>query len=269
MSSRFANLFEQSKKKKIERLKPKSGETQKNKKGSHQKKRRRPDNNETNRSNEGRNIHANNHDKKQRTPNNSNTNKKQQQREWKPPSEAALALSKALQELSSRKRLHEALKLYWDKRNDGIRDAYHGSTMIDCCSRCGAVEEGEKVMKAMLTAAESNHTTVPVQANTSLLKGYAHGTDRMHKALDLFQKMYASKNKRDHPNVRTLNTFLRGCLWQATTTVQAENDNYVCCGGVVASEAVWQLCQRKNKGKIEKNKLHMDGSSYEYSIQIL
>ena len=58
----------------------------------------------------------------------------------KPPSHVALALSQKLKDLSSRKRLKDALEVYWNSTNDSIRDGHHGSIMVDCCSRCGAVE---------------------------------------------------------------------------------------------------------------------------------
>ena len=202
-----------------------------------------------------------------------NSSKRQEKRhEWVPPSAEALKLSAKLKELSSKKRLRDALSLYWDKSNDSIRDHHHGGIIIDCCSRCGAVEEGEKVIEAMEKAGE----TISVQAYTSLMKGYAHASNKMDKAFDLFKKMFASNNKRDHPNVRTLNTFLRGCLWSASLIVCNEDDDRnnssssgTFYGGVLASEAAWSLCKAKNENKKDNNKLQFDVSSYEYSIALL
>jgi hypothetical protein len=56
------------------------------------------------------------------------------------PSGAALALSAELKALSLRKRLRESLDMYWNPSNDSIRDGHHASIVVDCCSRCGAVE---------------------------------------------------------------------------------------------------------------------------------
>lgn len=53
---------------------------------------------------------------------------------------AAIELSNKLQDLSTKKKLREALELYWDTSNAAIRDGHHASIMINCCSRCGAVE---------------------------------------------------------------------------------------------------------------------------------
>lgn len=52
----------------------------------------------------------------------------------------AVSLSNTLKELSSKKDLRRALEVYYDPRYDKSRDAHHGSIMVDCCSRCGAVE---------------------------------------------------------------------------------------------------------------------------------
>lgn len=217
--------------------------------------------------------------------------KSKKQQEWKPPTEEALALSAKLKELSSKKLINEALKVYWDPKNDNVRDVYHGGIMVDCCSRCGAVEDGEKIVEGMLKAAQANEegnksACLSVQVNTSLMKGYAHAgsAEKMEKAFKLFESMFASKNKRDHPNVRTLNTFLRGCLWSATVVKDGlpcssgpstkrgrsngvESSSF--SGGVCASESVWSLCNLKNENKIESNKLQFDVSSYEYSITLL
>jgi transcriptional regulator of heat shock response len=51
---------------------------------------------------------------------------------------AAMELSNRLQDLSNKKNLREALELYWD--NISVCDGHHASIIINCCSRCGAVE---------------------------------------------------------------------------------------------------------------------------------
>ena len=54
--------------------------------------------------------------------------------------QSALELSSKLQDLSTKKKLREALDCYWDTSNAEIRDGHHASIMVNCCSRCGAVE---------------------------------------------------------------------------------------------------------------------------------
>jgi len=69
--------------------------------------------------------------------------------------------------------------------------------------------------------------------------------------------MCLSKAKIDHPNVRTLNTLLRGCLWCAATT---SKDDFI-VGGVVTAEIAWKTCKRLGTA--------FDVSSYQYSISLL
>jgi hypothetical protein len=73
--------------------------------------------------------------------------------------------------------------------------------------------------------------------------------------------LVAAKN--DRPNVRTLNTLLRGCLWSAATT----DKNGVVYGGVVTAEKAWNLY--KNLQETDSGSVIFDVSSYEYSISLL
>ena len=68
--------------------------------------------------------------------------------------------------------------------------------------------------------------------------------------------------KRNRPNVRTLNTLLRGCLWNATAIVQTnERGDFSIAGGVVTSRQAWQqLCQDNDSS------FGPDSSSYEYFV---
>ncbi len=186
-----------------------------------------------------------NHDKTNSNP------KRQRFHNRKPLSAEAIELTKQLQDCSRRKRLDEALHLYRSHKNDFIRDTHHACILIDCCARCGNVEEAEKVVGAL--GDDCN-----VETNTALMKAYAH-SGRILQAMQLFRKM--SKSEKEKPNVRTLNTLLRGCLWTASTSVLGKSDEL--CGGVVSSEDAWELfC--KNVGAD-----HLDVSSYEYSAVIL
>lgn len=179
-----------------------------------------------------------------------------------PPSEAALRFSAQLKDLSRQKRLDQALKLYWEKSYDSVRDEHHACIMVDCCSRCGSVNEAEKIVNEF----ENKRGHVNAYTQTALLKGYAHSGESF-KAESLFWKMCAAKNKRDLPNVRTLNTLLRGCLWTAATK-KKENPfggkNKV-AGGVVTSEKAWKMFKNLEFGEDQS----FDASSYEYSVTLL
>ncbi|GAX20942.1 hypothetical protein FisN_1Lh398 [Fistulifera solaris] len=194
-----------------------------------------------------RNSDDRNHDKKH------SNSKRQRSHSKKPLSAEAIELTKQLQDCSRRKRLDEALHLYRSQKNDFIRDGHHACILVDCCARCGNVEEAEKVIDAL--GDDCN-----VETNTALMKAYAH-SGRILQAMQLFRKMI--KLAKEKPNVRTLNTLLRGCLWTASVSVSVSGKNDELCGGVVSSEEAWELFS-KNVGAE-----HVDVSSYEYSAVIL
>jgi pentatricopeptide repeat protein len=176
-----------------------------------------------------------------------NARQNTKRRKGEGPSPEVLELSRQLKELSRQKRLDEALALF--KKSD-ITDEHHACILVDCCARCGAVEEAEQIVQ--------NASFVNVEMQTALLKGYAH-SGYMHKADSLFHNMCWNSDKKLLPNVRTLNTVLRGCLWTAVS----RNHHGKLAGGVITSERIWKLFKKH----VGIN--HVDPSSYEYSITLL
>ncbi len=173
------------------------------------------------------------------------------------PSEQAIALSSQLKLLSTQKKLREAIELYYHESNDGIRDEVHACIVIDCCARCGDIRKGEEIVKKLKE--QQGITDINVQTKTALLKGYVH-SGMIKEASLLYKGMLKSKGG---PNVRTLNTFLRGCLWSAATLFLDNGSNGVNCevfGGVISSEDIWPH---------RVHNLVPDLSSYEYSITLL
>lgn len=145
--------------------------------------------------------------KRHREDDSDNVAKKQRPRRKpkpnKKPSEAALLLTSQLKACSNKKLLRNALDLYWDPKHKPILDNYHACIAIDCCARCGEMEEAEKISSSL--------TSMSVETKTCLLKGYVHG-GHVKKAASLFESMCLSKCQAERPNVRTLNTMLRGKL---------------------------------------------------------
>ena len=86
-------------------------------------------------------------------------------------SQAALNLSAQLKSFSQHKQLTEALQAYWDTTNDGIRDGFHACITIDCCARCGAMEQIEKILQNLKASGQ----TISIETNTSAIKGFVHG----------------------------------------------------------------------------------------------
>jgi len=227
----------------------------------------------------------------------------------KGPSPEALELSSKLKEFSVQKRLSEAIESYWDSSNNSIRDGHHACIVVDCCARCGNIQEGERIINHLVDSGKE----VNIQTKTALLKGYAHG-GQMQQAFKLYRKMMIDssdganqKKKSERPNVRTFNTLLRACLWTAASIETQESNNegsksIICTndisGGVITGESIWPRSedendtnvigkdnanstkQKKNKKRKKKKvtdtpKINFgagivpDISSYEYSISLL
>lgn len=171
-------------------------------------------------------------------------------------SREALDLSFQLKECSKNKNLAEALSLFWDKSKEGIRDQFHASIAIDCCARCGALDEITRILKSLKEPAS-------VEANTGAMKGYCHGGD-MRQASQLFDAMLKAKSAKRKPNIRTLNTLLRGCLWTAATL----NTDDQICGGVVTAESAWGLYEKGIAARANEEQ-NASPPSYEYTICLL
>lgn len=166
-------------------------------------------------------------------------------------SQSALELSAKLKDLSRQKQLDQVLQLYWSCSKDD-RDVHHACMVIDCCARCGNVLEAERVFDQAMRDTNS----CSVEMHTALMKAFCHA-GRMDQADQLFHRMCLPQSK-VLPNVRTLNTLLRGCLWTAACL-----GDPVVVGGVVTSERAWQRYNERVGGD------SLDSSSYEYSISLL
>jgi pentatricopeptide repeat protein len=203
----------------------------------------------------------------------------QQRHKPSPPSQEALHLSSQLKQYTTQKNLAAALQLYRSPSHASIIDMHHLCIMVDCCARCGNIALGQKIVDQFVTDPNNSHVrTISVQTQTALMKGYAHSGD-IQKAQSLYDEMVrmGKKNRRDRPNVRTLNTLLRGCLWaavtidfntnvnanaNATTNVRA-NANASMSGGIITADAVWP------RGTGISSIMIKDTSSYEYYITLL
>ena len=187
------------------------------------------------------------------------------------PSLEALELSQRLMELSKRKNLAQALTLFWEKENENIRDAHHACIVVDCCARCGDVYQAEDVLRAI-----PSDMARSIELQTALIKGYAHAGD-MHNAMRVYLSLFAEdKNRREkrydnkRPNVRTLNTLLRGSLWTAAMPSSkqigggSEFKKDDIAGGVVSSEDAFETFMRHSTEQIQP-----DASSFESTISLL
>lgn len=122
-------------------------------------------------------------------------------------------------------------------------------------------QEVDRILDTM----EKSGEVISVETNTSAIKGYSHAGD-IQKAVAIFESMCGkTTNQSLKPNVRTLNTLLRGCLWAAATLDGQDK----ICGGVVSSEAAWKLYLERGRKPTKDEPPQLDVSSYEYSISLL
>lgn len=252
--------------------------------------------------------HNNNHSNSNSNSNNQHSNNQHgNSNNYSPPSEEALHLSSHLKQLTTQKNLDAALKLYHHPSSQAILDGHHLCIMVDCCARCGNIQLGQQIVQQFMHGGgadngmnnngnnNGNNRHVNVQTKTALMKGYAH-SGNMHQAHILFDEMVSNgrQQRRERPNVRTLNTLLRGCLWAATSVTpdtqgnvntnvsngkgknKGKNSNtntnnngrkvkqYPMSGGIVTADAVWP--KRSTSSSVG---MVPDTSSYEYYISLL
>ena len=170
-------------------------------------------------------------------------------------------------------------------------------------SHGGRIEDGWLLFRGMclcyMASANSNSGS---NSNSNSSGGNSSNTGNSKKYPNSRQnqqrQQYSQQQQRrrdDVPNVRTLNTLLRGCLWNATTIHTNSNNNNNATtinnkdkeqhgridegiiGGVTTAEKAWNLSVTKhtnnnnnnNNNITNNNIIQPDVSSYEYSIQLL
>jgi len=104
-----------------------------------------------------------------------------------------------------RKELYQAMKLYENVYSQGYANSHTFSSAINANVRCGNIEGAEKVFEQMKS---TKGIKLDVISCTTLMKGYC-SEGNITNSLKLFKDM---DNRNLLPNVRTINTFLRGCV---------------------------------------------------------
>ena len=104
-----------------------------------------------------------------------------------------------------RKELYQAMKLYDSVYAQGLANSHTFSSAINANVRCGNLEGAEKVFQQMKT---TKGIKLDVISCTTLMKGYC-SEGNIVSGLQLFKQM---DDRNVIPNVRTINTFLRGCV---------------------------------------------------------
>lgn len=104
-----------------------------------------------------------------------------------------------------RKELYQAMKLYDNAYSQGYANSHTFSSAINANVRCGNIEGAEKVFEQMKS---TKGIKLDVISCTTLMKGYC-SEGNITNSLKLLKDM---DNRNLLPNVRTINTFLRGCV---------------------------------------------------------
>lgn len=126
---------------------------------------------------------------------------------------AVISRNKTISRHAARKELTSAQALY----EEAIKDDGHGANTHTYCAmmnayiRCGDVEGASTVFASL----QARKFEPDVVSYTTMIKGWCqHG--QINRAIDLFDEMIAIATRRNkpqiRPNIRTVNTILRGCL---------------------------------------------------------
>ena len=126
----------------------------------------------------------------------------------------AVALNKEIAQHASRKQLTEAMNLFEKASSLGWANSHTYAAAINANIRCGSVA-GAAILFDQLR--KKKGLRIDVITCTTMLKGFCSEGD-MLRSVQLFEEMDKS-NPRVSPNIRTINTFLRGCV----TTGDIEN----------------------------------------------
>lgn len=120
--------------------------------------------------------------------------------------EAIVALNNEITKHASRKELTAAMQLF-DRAiaTDGA-NTHTFAIALNCNVRCGNLHGAASIYEKMKTYKKGIKPTDVIC--TTMLKGYCE-QGNINKALTLFEEM---KQMKVEPNIRTVNTFLRGCV---------------------------------------------------------
>jgi pentatricopeptide repeat protein len=141
---------------------------------------------------------------------------------------------------ANRKELKEAKAKFDYLKNNQAINSHSYAIMINAYVRCGDIISSTALFDEILR----RKWRIDIITFTTVMKGYCNECSLI-KALELFSIML-TMNPPVQPNIRTINTFLRGCI---------------ITGNVMLAEEYF------NKAKKEYH-LQLDCSSYEYMIKL-
>ena len=107
---------------------------------------------------------------------------------------------------AKRKELSEAIKHFEDAVSKGWANAHTYAGAINCSIRCGNMAQAKLLFSRL--KAHGRGVKADVVHYTNMMKGYCE-EGAMTEAFTLLEEM---KIRRVDPNIRTINTLLRGCV---------------------------------------------------------
>lgn len=141
---------------------------------------------------------------------------------------------------AKRKELRQAMAIFEQCVHERVANSHTYSAALNANIRCGDIAGAESVMTTMQKAGRKRD----VITCTTLMKGYC-SDNQLKTAVELLTSM-TTKKPIVQPNIRTINTLLRGCVQE---------------GSIVAAEMIM------NKSK--DYKVLPDVNSWEYLVQLL
>ena len=130
--------------------------------------------------------------------------------------------------------LDEVERAFDDLRKVGLRpNEFSFSILLNCCTRSGAVDRYESVLQAMR---DDGNVTINEVHYTTLIKGHVSVALNMDMAWQYFEQM-ERETPRIAPNIRTVNTMLRGCLYVGDLKGAKKLSKYIQTHGLAADRA--------------------------------
>lgn len=154
----------------------------------------------------------------------------------------AVSLNKEIAKFARQKDLASAKESFQTALANGGTNSHTFSAIINAHVRCGDIV-GAKAMYALLK--KTKNVRIDVVSCTTLMKGFGSVGD-LDSCDDIMRDMLKA-NPPIAPNIRTINTYLRGCLW---------------CGGIQSGERMFARMQ---------SEFHItpDISSWEYIVAMM
>ena len=119
----------------------------------------------------------------------------------------AVALNKEIAQHASRKQLSEAMVLFERAASLGWANSHTFAAAINANIRCGSVSGAASLFERLR---KTKGVKLDVITCTTMLKGFCSEGD-IYRSVQLFDEMDKSRPP-VVPNIRTINTFLRGCV---------------------------------------------------------